>query len=147
MTDPSLRLQRLEDIEEIRLLKLRYAALCDDDYRPDALADLFTPDGVWDGGEAYGRYEGRDAIEGYWRSCAENIPFAIHFILNHVVDVDPGADRAKGTCNLLQPMTLEGRAIWAAVRYDEVYRRFDGDWSFESMRLTTLLLAPHDEGW
>lgn len=147
--DPSLadRVQRLEDIEEIRRLKLTYAAFCDESYRPAALADLFTPDGVWDGGDAYGVYRGRDEIAGYWRNCADAIPFAIHLILNHIVDVTELGVAATGTCHLMQPMTLNGEATWAAVRYDESYVVHDGRWRFVSSRLTTLLLASHATGW
>jgi hypothetical protein len=147
MTSIEDRLQRLEDIEDIRALKYRYAELCDDGYQPEGLADLFMPDGVWDGGDDYGRYEGREAIAGYWRGCGENIPFAIHYILNHVVEpVEPGR-RATGRCSLFQPMTMEGKAYWAGVRYDEEYVKHDGAWRFATSRLTTLLLAPHEDGW
>lgn len=147
MTDLETRVRRLEDIEDIRRLKLRYAELCDDNYQPDALAGLFTEDGVWDGGADYGRYEGREAIAGYWRSCADNIPFAVHLITNHHVDVETVGERASGHCHLFQPMTLEGKPYWAAVRYDEDYLVEDGAWRFRRMHLTTLLLAPHTEGW
>ena len=51
------RLQRLEDIEAIQRLQIRYAELCDDGFDPDAIVDLFTPDGVWDCGD-YGRFVG-----------------------------------------------------------------------------------------
>jgi uncharacterized protein (TIGR02246 family) len=141
------RVRRLEEIEEIRRLKLTYAALCDDSYRPEALAGLFTPDGVWDGGDSYGVYRGREEIAGYWRGCADSIPFAIHLILNHIVDIVAPASAATGTCHLLQPMTLNGQATWAAVRYDEKYVVHDGEWRFAESRLTTLLLAPHASGW
>ena len=36
------RLQRIEDIEAIRLLKHRYCAFCDDNYDADGIAALFT---------------------------------------------------------------------------------------------------------
>ena len=35
------RVQRLIDIEDIKQLKARYAAYCDDDYNADGLAALF----------------------------------------------------------------------------------------------------------
>lgn len=147
MTDLESRVRRLEDVEAIRRLKLRYAELCDDGYQPEGLAGLFATDGVWDGGEAYGVYEGREAIAGYWKACGDAIPFAIHLITNHQVDVEVLGERATGDCRLFQPMTLEGKPVWAAVRYDETYRVEDGEWRFARMRLTTLMLAPHAEGW
>jgi hypothetical protein len=30
---------------------------------------------------------------------------------------------------------------------DDTYRREQGGWLHESMRLTTVFLAPHDTGW
>jgi hypothetical protein len=141
------RIQRLEDLEAIRDLKLEYAALCDASYDAIPLAKLFTPDGVWDGGESYGVYRGREEIAGYWRSCSESIPFAIHLILNHQVDLQEPGKSAVGRCHLLQPMTLAGEATWAAVRYDEEYRVHEGRWRFSSIKLTTLLLASHAQGW
>ncbi|MBV8360284.1 MAG: nuclear transport factor 2 family protein, partial [Deltaproteobacteria bacterium] len=41
------RTQRLEDIENIKQLKARYCAFCDDNYNPQGIASLFTEDGVW----------------------------------------------------------------------------------------------------
>jgi len=42
------RLMFLEDAEAIRILKSRYAALCDDNYDADGIAALFTHDAIWD---------------------------------------------------------------------------------------------------
>ena len=52
------RLQVLEDAEAIRNLKARYAALCDNQYDADGIANLFTKDAVWES-PALGRFEGR----------------------------------------------------------------------------------------
>ena len=42
------RLQLLEDAEAIRNLKARYAALCDNQYDAEGIANLFTEDAVWE---------------------------------------------------------------------------------------------------
>ena len=47
------RVLRLEAAEQIRILKADYCELCDADYPADALCELFTEDGVWDGGEVF----------------------------------------------------------------------------------------------
>ncbi len=147
MSELEQRIKRLEDIESIRRLKHHYAELCDDHYRPESLAALFTDDGVWDGGEDYGCHTGREEIANYWRSCASAIPFAMHLIVNHTVDVIEPASHAIGWCNLFQPMTLNGAPYWAGVRYDEDYAFEDGRWKFRRITLTTQMLAPHAEGW
>ena len=147
MTNLESRIARIEDIESIRALKHRYAELCDDRYRPVALAELFTEDGVWDGGSDYGCHTGREEIEAYWRQCAANIPFAIHLIVNHTIEVTTPGSAAHGWCNLFQPMTMNSSAYWAGVRYDEEYRVEGGSWKFRRISLTTRMLAPHAEGW
>lgn len=140
------RVQVLEEIEAIRRLKLRYARHCDDSYNPDALAALFTEDAVWDAGDL-GVFKGREAIRGYWASSSDRIPFAIHFITNHVVDVDPGAQTASGVCYLWEPLTIGDDAMWAAVIYTERYAKVDGEWFFSAMELETAFLTPYDTGW
>ena len=42
------RLQILEDAEAIRNLKAHYAALCDDNYNADGIAELFCEDAIWE---------------------------------------------------------------------------------------------------
>jgi limonene-1,2-epoxide hydrolase len=42
------RLKFLQNAEAIRILKSRYAALCDDNYDADGIAALFTHDAIWD---------------------------------------------------------------------------------------------------
>ena len=54
------RIQSLEDLEAIRKSKARYGQLCDERYmakeredleaKAKELSELFTEDGVWDGG-------------------------------------------------------------------------------------------------
>jgi ketosteroid isomerase-like protein len=146
MTDIERRIAILEDIEAIRRLKLKYARLCDTGYDADALAALFTEDAVWDAGDL-GSVRGRAEIRAYWQQTAENVPFAVHYISNHTVDVAPDGSTAGGTCYLWQPMTMNGQALWAAVVYDERYVKQAGDWLFEEMRLTTRMLTPYEEGW
>ena len=56
------RVQRLEDIEAIKLLVVRYAQGADRGNDPDIMVPLFADTGVWDGGERFGVYTGKEAI-------------------------------------------------------------------------------------
>jgi SnoaL-like domain len=140
------RLQVLEDTEQIRRLKLRYARRCDDHYDPDGLAELFTEDATWDAGDL-GVFTGREAIREYWAGSSARIPFAIHFISNHVVDIGPSGTDAIGVVYLWEPLTIGDRAMWSAVVYDESYRKIEGEWFFSHMHLETAFLTPYEEGW
>jgi ketosteroid isomerase-like protein len=146
MSSVEARVQVLEDTEAIRRLKLRYARRCDDHYDADGLAALFTEDATWDAGEL-GVFTGREAIRAYWAANSARIPFAIHFISNHVVDIGPSGDEATGTAYLWEPLTIGDLAMWSAVVYTESYRKIDGDWFFARMELETAFLTPYDEGW
>ena len=88
------RLQALEDAEAIRNLKARYAALCDDQYDADGIAALFTEDALWES-PALGRFEGREAIRGFFRGASGIFSFAIHYSLNGHIEVEGDTGRAR----------------------------------------------------
>ncbi len=140
------RLQRLEDIEAIQQLKYRYAALCDQDYEADGLAELFTQDAIWDGG-SMGLNEGREAIRTFFRATPAVMPFAIHHVINPAIQVD--GDQATGCWYLWQPCVVaEGnQAVWMAGRYDDQYRREEGGWRFSHVKIELRMLSPYEDGW
>ena len=140
------RIQKLEDIEEIKKLKHRYCALCDDHYDADALAELFTEDAVWDGMER-GRNDGREAIREFFHDAPARLPFAIHMVMNPIIEVD--GDRATGVWYLFQPCTYaEGnQAVWGSARYDEEYVRVNDKWMFQNLTLSSNFWTPFDKGW
>ncbi len=144
--DLERRIRALEDIEAIKRLKYRYADACDRGYDADALADLFTEDAVWDGG-LFGRYEGREAIRQFFRGVSSEIVFALHYMMNPIIDVD--GDEARGAWYLFQTCTFAdgNTAIWGAARYDEEYRRVDGGWKFSRLNLISSFWTPFDDGW
>jgi uncharacterized protein (TIGR02246 family) len=144
VTGLEARVARLEAIEQIRLLKLRYAELCDRSYDADRLADLFTEDAVWDAGDR-GHAEGRAAIRELWAGMGAGIPFGVHFITNHAVQVHDD-DRATGMAYLWQPLTMDGEACWSATVYEEEYRREDA-WRFATMHLHVAFVTPYDTPW
>jgi uncharacterized protein (TIGR02246 family) len=140
------RIRKLADIGEIKQLKARYAAACDNNYDADAIAELFTEDGVWDGGK-FGKAEGREDIRRFFRRAPGVFSFAIHNVMNPRIEVD--GDRATGQWYLLQPATREPgtQAIWLAAAYHDEYVRVSGKWLFKHLQVSSNFLASYEDGW
>ena len=144
--DLEKRITALEDIEAIKVLKARYSVYCDEGYNPDAIADLFIEDGVWDGG-GFGRYEGRAAIREFFSEASQILPFAVHMVMNPIIEV--AGDTAKGTWYFFGAFTLANgnRAAWGSSRYDDEYVKVNGNWKYKSLKGTPFFWTPFDEGW
>jgi ketosteroid isomerase-like protein len=146
LTDLERRIRALEDIEAIKQLKYRYADACDRGYDADTLADLFTEDAIWDGG-VFGRYDGQEAIRNYFRGVSSDIVFAMHYMMNPIIEVD--GDQARGAWYLFQTSTFaEGNTpILGAAKYAERYQRVHGTWKFRHLQLISIFWTPYEEGW
>ena len=116
------RIGRLEAIEEIRALKARYAEVCDTGYDPDRMRPLFAADAFWDGGERFGRYEGVDAICGFFADVSSQITWALHYMVAPVVEVSD--DLRDGV----------GELVPARAVHDRDRRRTAGDADHGALR-------------
>jgi len=136
------QVQRLIDIEDIKILKRRYAAACDDDYNVEKLGVLFTEDAVWDGAE-YGGAATRQGIQDFFSSTPEFVKFALHYVINPIIEVD--GDTATGQWLLWQPMVMheDDQAMVLTARYDEQYVRQDGQWLIKYIKVTIESLGPY----
>ena len=87
--------------------------MCDDQYDADGIASLFTENAVWES-PGLGRFEGREAIRGFFRGASGIFSFAIHYSLNGHIQVD--GDTARARWYLFMPCTLAAgnRAMWRA---------------------------------
>lgn len=151
------RLRAVEDVQHIQRLKACYGALADARYGRDGpkprvelepiarqLSELFTPDAVWDGGPGLGECHGREAI--YERFLEPTLLFSWHYFVKPEIEVD--GDRARGTWDILAPCTTrDGRGRWMVGWEEDEYRRVDGVWLHQRMKLGVVFLAPHDTGW
>jgi hypothetical protein len=146
LNDLEARIQRLEDIEAIKRLKLGYAAACDDNYNPDAIAAKFTEDAIWDGGP-FGRYEGREAIREGFANAGARVKFAVHHTVNPIIDVD--GDEATGDWLLWQPMVVpqNDQALWMGARYKDRYVRIAGTWLIKHLELRIHMMSPYELGF
>lgn len=146
-----IRVAKLEAAEAIRRLKARYAKVCDTGYDPDEMVLLFTADAIWDGGDRFGVYRGRDKIYGFFDNVRNDITWALHYMVAPVIEVDDSLETAAGTWYLLEPCTLRKgdsqEAVWITGTYFDRYRRENGEWKFSEVHLTFETISPYDEGW
>ena len=146
-----------EAVQAIHNLKARYARLVDERYTrgkvasedrvaavAEQIAELFTEDGVWDGGPALGVSTGRAEIAARMR--APTLLFSWHFFLKPQVHAE--ADRARARWDILSPCTTkDNKPHWMVGFEDDEYRRVAGEWLHARMRLTSVFMSPHETGW
>lgn len=126
------RLARLEAQWEIGQLPIRYA-LAVDRRDIDAWTQLFVPD------VELGRYgSGRGALKAYIEPQVRWFYRSVHLICGHRIELGPdGSDgpvRARGSVYCRAEHEVGDRWIVMAIRYDDDYRRVDGEWLFERRR-------------
>ena len=140
------RVRHLEDVEALRNLKAEYAAACDDNYDADRLAALFVEDATWES-QGMGRYEGREAIRGFFRGISGHFIFALHYGLNPQIEVT--GDTARARWYLFMPCTVgdTGKAMWRAGLDEEEYVRVQGKWMYKSKKSAPFFHTTFEEGW
>jgi ketosteroid isomerase-like protein len=142
-TDLDARLRRLEDIEEIRRLRMSYHHLINEG-RAEEVAGLYTDD-------AYVEYEGVVIARGraeFGRAIpglSRRLTFIKQFMANHMVEVD--GDTATGVAYLDARYAHEGQSIMATARFTETYRRTAAGWRISEMICRTYFNVPIEQGW
>lgn len=138
------RLERLEAHLAVRDLRAKYCYAVDErDW--DGFYDLFTADPVLDFG-GMGVYEGREGLERFASEFVEGrLRGSAHLLANPLVDVDVDDQVSTGRWYVNSPITFaDGTGAWRLGRYDDEYRRVDGDWRIARMRLRFVYAADYD---
>jgi len=123
------------DRELIKELKYRYCYALGFGEAKE-FADLFTTDGVFEVQHANEQAQGHEEL----REVAEHIAnfdttCLAHFALNPVITIDD--DTATGRWfNIIIIESTDGRVEWGHSKYDDVYRRVDGEWKIELATVT-----------
>jgi SnoaL-like domain len=149
-TPPSLedRVRGLEDVEEIRRLKVRYFEACDGGFGgvpshvPEEISNTFTVDGVWDGGP-HGSRVGRQAIGEFYRQVPQC--FAYTMLSEPTIEVD--GDRAIGRWNLLVYSTHGDRSILTGGTHHDEYVRTSEGWRIARTRFVSAVQMRSTEPW
>ncbi len=145
--EQEIQLQR--DIRAIAELKATYCNCADGgwdrpSHNPEKVSALFIQDGVWDGG-VFGRYEGREAIYGYFKDC-QRFPLGYHFVGNPIIKVD--GDSAKGNWHLMAALNIDdNKGIFIGGIYDDEFVRTPEGWRFKELKVTTAFYRIYEEEW
>lgn len=136
------RIATLEARSEIAELRARYVHLLDDrDW--DALAGLFTADGVFHG---LAHVEGRENIRAFFHDTVSRIAERFwHFCTNPTLTLD--GDRAHGRISMQYLSVRDGMSYHSAGHYDDEMVKEDGLWKFRRRRITFYWFAPVAEGF
>jgi uncharacterized protein (TIGR02246 family) len=143
-TDASIaaRLQRLEDIEEIRTLLLDYGRFLDSRDLA-AYSRLFAKDGEWVGG--FGSAKGPADILAFMQKnlgTGPNRNNSYHILSNFEIDVKGDTATAWSRWTFIVPATDGKPVISQAGRYDDTLVREDGRWKFKRRVAANDIPAP-----
>ena len=125
------RIQRLEDIEEIRTVLLDYGRLLDARDLP-AYSRLFAKDGEWVGG--FGSAKGPAAIQAFMEKnfgTGPNRGNTYHILSNFVIDVQGDKATAWSRWTYITPAADGKPVINQAGHYDDTLVRENGHWKFQ----------------
>ena len=138
------RLRRLEDRAELTELIARYC-IAVDDRDVEALASLFTPDGRFRSADGVMDAVGRDAVMEQFRGRFAALGPTNHFTHDRIFEFGADPDAAAGLVTSHAEVVRNGRALVAALRYADAYRRVDGRWRFADRLLSFLYYLPAEE--
>lgn len=137
------RLRRLEDIEEIRRLRMRYHDFINQQ-KFDQIAQLFTDDASLDFGYV-AQAKGMAEIHELFVRMPSNLSMIKQFIHNHIVDVD--GDVATGTSYLDARYAQDGESVMVASRFLETYKRLADGWKISTFQVEIYFSVPINKGW
>lgn len=125
------RLQKLEDMEEIRTLLLDYGRTLDArDLR--AYSELFTKDGEWIGG--FGRVKGRAELLAFIQKnvgTAPNTGKTYHLLTNFNIQVNNNIATATSRWSYVIGNAEKKPVLEHSGRYEDTLVREGGHWKFQ----------------
>jgi uncharacterized protein (TIGR02246 family) len=139
---PAVRLQRLEDMEEIRTLLLDYGRFLDSRDLV-AYSRLFAKDGEWVGG--FGSARGPEEILAFMQKnlgTGPNRGNTYHILSNFEIVPDRDSATAWSRWTFVTPGADSKPVISQAGRYDDVLVREDGRWRFKRRVASNDIPAP-----
>ena len=140
MADLESRIQRLEDIEEIKQLQAKHCRFATKAMTLMAL-QAFTEKRCLGWGRVWCRSRA-DAIRRHFEGAGGRISIARHQVMNPIIEV---ADQiATGHWLLFQPCTGADRAVWLAA-YEDQYEKQEDVWMISRLSIEVAFFSPYEK--
>jgi hypothetical protein len=143
------RVDVLESREEIQQLRNTFHD-CINTGRWSEIGGLWVEDGELDY-DYLGHEHGRAAITAFFEQVPVLLPAAgdtavvKQFLHAHTVHVD--GETASGTSHLFATPVFQGETYALAGRFTDTYRRVEGVWRFDTVKVDLWYSVPLAEGW
>ncbi len=141
------RIKRLEDIEEIRDLKIRYV-LAIEHRQADVLNDCFAEEATADFGSRV--FDDRESVVRWFKEGWPKHFLQIHHGHDHRIRIT-GDTTAEGTQSLLVMVGLTDgstkKAYWAASTTDDQYVKENGEWRIRRTVIHLAFFTEYEKGW
>jgi ketosteroid isomerase-like protein len=142
LADLERRIRRLEDRDSICELIARYGLVMDD-RDMDNMDALFTDDVVVRSLDGVMNATGRDTVVEQFRGRFKVLGPSNHFSHDKIIRFDEkDPDRANGLVLSHAEMNRKGQAMITAIRYEDAYRREQGQWKFSERVLQFFYYVP-----
>lgn len=140
--DLERRIRRLEDRDSICELIARYGLVMDD-RDMENMNSLFTADVVVRSIDGVMNSTGREAAVELFRGRFKVLGPSNHFSHDKIIRFDEAdPDRATGLVLSHAEMNRKGQAMITAIRYQDAYRREQGQWRFSERVLQFFYYVP-----
>lgn len=151
------RIQRLEDLEEIRQLMVRYAAAMDNSFDSYEIASLFSENATWSispASDISGTHIGREGIRKFFAGLSDEYSWTMHNMGNAMVRIADDGQTATGTWYLVDPCTMRrkddpehGDAVFIAGKYENTFVKSGGKWYFQALTAELHHVSSWEKGW
>lgn len=142
--DLAARVQRLEDLEAIRQVMGNYVLAADSRHgysvNVESTMRLFAMDGIWDGGDRYGRHEGVNAVRDHLLQGRAGIDWSLHHLSNPSIEIAADSQSARGRwyliemARMLNADTGKTEMSWLGGIYDAEFVREASTWKFKCLK-------------
>jgi hypothetical protein len=145
------RLDQLESESAVRKVMAAYMASCDrEEGKGPAVAACFTGDGIWEAKglseKELGATQGTEALTKKFDRNHTRLTFSAHYLTNERIWVD--GDTARGEWMFIEPAIYrDQQAMWLGGRYENDFRREEGEWKLSHLRCWSLYATPYEDGW